>query len=94
MRQTDLHEPTDSVTGIKTSDGATASQQTPDDWKMPEWMEPYRDMFVNTGGNLTEELLNDHHTSVFDNSIRASLIIAVESQVALLEKLHEKGVLK
>ena len=63
-------------------------------WKMPRWMERYRDDFANTGGNPIEELLNDHGSNGLNNVIRAALIVAVESQVILLERLHKKELLK
>lgn len=62
-------------------------------WTMPKWMEPYREMINNTGGNPIEELMNDHHTNGFNNVIRTALIISVDSQVALLTKLHNEGLL-
>lgn len=64
-------------------------------WKMPKWMEEFRSCFHNTGGNSIEELMNDDGTNsnVFNNALRALLCIAVKSQVALLEELHELGVL-
>lgn len=60
-------------------------------WTMPAWMEPYRDLIGNTGGNPVEELVNDSTASVRNNVIRAALCVAVESQVALLHRLHERG---
>ena len=62
-------------------------------WVMPEWMEPYRDLINNTGGNPVEELMNDHSTNVFVNAPRAMLCVAVASQVMLLTHLHEGGAL-
>ncbi len=62
-------------------------------WVMPAWMEPYRDLIGNTGGNPIEELLNDTKTNGFNNAIRAALIVSVESQVRLLTVLHERGLL-
>jgi hypothetical protein len=60
-------------------------------WKMPDWMEPYRGSFANTGGNSIEELMNDRTTDGGNNIIRSALIIAVESQVILLNRLHHEG---
>lgn len=67
------------------------SPERPKQWVMPEWMEPYRDMIRNTGGNSVESLMNDHKTNGFNNSIRAALIVAVDSQVSLLGALHRAG---
>lgn len=57
-------------------------------WTMPPWMESYRGLIGNTGGNSIEELMNDHHTVVQVNAPRAMICVAVKSQVALLERLH------
>lgn len=63
-------------------------------WLMPDWMEPYRDLFENTGGNPIEELMNDTTTNGFNNVIRSALIISVSSQVTLLWRARAKGLLK
>lgn len=60
-------------------------------WVMPEWMEKYRKDIGNTGGNPIEELMNDNHTTAFENATRAIIIVAVKSQVSLLETLHKEG---
>lgn len=60
-------------------------------WVMPDWMEPCRPMFSNTGGNPIEELMNDTTTNIFNNAVRAALIVAVDAQVGLLTRLHEAG---
>ena len=59
-------------------------------WKMPTWMEKYRIIIVNTGGNPIEELMNDDGTNsnLQNNAIRAMLCVAVKSQISLLEQLH------
>lgn len=62
-------------------------------WVMPEWMEPHRKFIANTGGNSVEELMNDKHTHVGNNTVRAMLIASVSSQVLLLERLKNEGVL-
>lgn len=64
-------------------------------WKMPEWMEKYRHLINNTGGNEVEDLVNDDGTNsnVFNNAPRALICVAVSSQVNLLENLHSKGFL-
>lgn len=63
------------------------------EWTMPEWMEPCRDMFRNTGGNSVESLLNDTETNGFNNAVRSALIVSVESQVGLLYTLRKRGLL-
>lgn len=62
-------------------------------WTMPEWMEPYRELIVNTGGNTIESLMNDKTTTGFNNMIRAAIIAAVESQILLLSYLKNAGLL-
>lgn len=65
-------------------------------WIIPEWMKQYLPLIMNTGGNNVEDLVNDDGTNsnVFNNAPRALICTAVKSQVALLELLHEKGLLK
>lgn len=63
-------------------------------WTMPAWMEPYRDMIADTGGNPIEELLNDHTTTIFENAPRAMICVAVKDQVGLLERLNKNGMLR
>jgi hypothetical protein len=62
-------------------------------WVMPAWMEPYRSMIVNTGGNSVEEFMNcdSKNCNLFTNGVRALLCTATTSQVALLEQLHKAG---
>lgn len=67
---------------------------TKDKWVMPEYLEKYRDLIGNTGGNAIEELMNDNHTDAFTNMFRSAMIVSVDSQIRLLERLYEKGFLK
>lgn len=60
-------------------------------WKMPKWMEPFRDMIGDTGGNPIEDLVNDYHTNANNNVILAAMIVAVTDQVRLLYKLWRAG---
>ena len=61
-----------------------------DPWVMPDWMEKYRHLINNTGGNSIEDLINDiEGTNAQNNLIRATIIVAVESQVNLLYALHQ-----
>jgi len=41
-----------------------------------------------------ENLMNDHDTTCFKNIIRAGLIVSVDSQICLLMRLRQKGLLK
>ena len=59
-------------------------------WVMPEWMEPYRELIINTGGNTIENLMNDKTTDFFSNHVKCGLIVAVNSQIALLKRLYDK----
>lgn len=61
------------------------------EWTMPEWMEKYRPLFYNTGGNSIEDLMNDEGTNPSNNIIRWSIIISVQAQFVLLERLHKEG---
>lgn len=63
------------------------------DWTMPEWMEPYRDLFQNTGGNSIEDLMRDTTTNAFNNVVRSALIISVSAQIDLLHRMHARGML-
>ncbi len=65
----------------------------PDPWTMPDWMEQYRDLFTNTGGNTIERLMNLPDGTGRSNVILAALGVSVESQVILLRRLHAKGLL-
>ena len=62
-------------------------------WAMPDWMEPYRDLIRNTGGNSVEELMNDdgRNSNVVTNAPLALICVAVKSQVSLLESLRGAG---
>lgn len=65
-------------------------------WTMPEWMEPYRSLFCNTGGNTVEDLMNrdPKEANVIINAPVALLCVSVEVQVNMLNALHNKGMLK
>lgn len=63
-------------------------------WTMPDWMEKYRPLINNTGGNSVEDLVRDQKTNVFINAPRAMLCVAIKSQVILLESLREAGHIK
>lgn len=63
-------------------------------WVMPDWAEPYRDLFVNIGGNELETLLNLPPGTGRSNIVLSSLGVAVESQYGLLVQLHRRGLLR
>lgn len=59
-------------------------------WRMPQWMERYRDLIVSTGGNSIEAMVNGQ-ADPFINLPLSTLQACVKSQVALLEQLSAKG---
>lgn len=63
-------------------------------WIMQSWIEPYRNLIVNTGGNSIEELMNDKESNMENNYIRTALIVAVKSQISFLQNLKDHGMLK
>jgi hypothetical protein len=67
--------------------------ETMEVWHMPQWMEPYRALITNTGGNSVESLMNDKATSSFNNLLRWTLICSVRSQVTMLERMFEADLL-
>ena len=64
------------------------------EWTMPPHLERFREHITNTGGNSIEILMNDHRSNLRNNGIRACLCVAVQSQMSLLENLHEQRLLK
>lgn len=64
---------------------------------MPKWLEPYRDLINNTGGNTIEDLIerlaNDKNIAQ-TNSIVFAMAITVESQIHLLSRLKNAGLLR
>jgi hypothetical protein len=73
------------------------AKKKPVRWAMPAWMEPYREMIGNTGGNSIEDLMYRSRlpdTNVVINAPLTLICQSVESQVDLLWRLHKKGALK
>jgi len=62
-------------------------------WKMPEWMERYRVDIVNTGGNKVEDMMNGN-ADPFVNLPLSTLQACVKSQVHLLHRLYDRGMLE
>lgn len=62
---------------------------------LPAWMEPYRALFHNTGGNTIEDLMtdNDPANNGANNVVRAALIASVEAQITLLWRLRIREML-
>lgn len=62
-------------------------------WIMPEWMEKYRKLIGDTGGNTIEELMNyDSFAKGLDPL--GVLACCVSSQITLLKQLYALGVIK
>ncbi len=61
-------------------------------WKMPKWMEKYREHICNTGGNDIEVMFNGNADPVINLPL-STLQACVKSQVILLTALHDKGLL-
>ena len=56
-------------------------------WKMPKWMEQYRELIVTNGGSV--ENMVDDETLCQVNSVRALVAFGVKAQVSLLCRLHD-----
>ncbi len=67
---------------------------TRETWAMPKWMEEYRELINNTGGNSIEELVNNHETTIEENAPLALICVAVKCQVGLLQALYKNNLLK
>lgn len=68
----------------------------PEPWALPAELERFREFLVNTGGNTAEELLQrlerERNLSMTNLPVFV-MAVAVQSQVALLRKLHMDGLL-
>lgn len=60
---------------------------------LPEWMRPYLVHVCNTGGNDIEEMCNGH-ADPYTNLPLSTLQACVKSQVILLQRLHDSGLLR
>jgi hypothetical protein len=60
---------------------------------VPEWMEQYRELIGETGGNTVERLINGK-TSAQINLPLAILEVAVRAQYDLLMRLEREGHLR
>lgn len=66
-------------------------------WTQPAWMQPFVELIGNTGGWLTpEHAMNcdGRDCNLAVNGPRALTCVSVASQVNLLQRLHEKDLLK
>jgi PRTRC genetic system protein C len=70
----------------------TGTKGTETPWVMPDWMEKYRPIFVNTGRNTIERLMNDKSTT--DTNLPLSILsCCASSQVEFLTAMKNKGFL-
>jgi hypothetical protein len=65
----------------------------PEKWKMPAWMEPYRESIINTGGNAVEDMMNGDADPRINLPL-STLQACVKSQVGLLGILRKRDLLK
>ncbi len=61
-------------------------------WTAPDWMRPYLEHIVNTGGGDIEQMVNGD-ADPYINLPLSTLQACVKSQVALLQLLHQRGLL-
>ena len=62
-------------------------------WKMPKWMEKYRSLICNTGGNPVDEMVNGNADPRVNLPL-STLQACVKSQVIFLNTLKQKGLLR
>jgi hypothetical protein len=71
---------------------AKAKRKSPQEWKMPAWMEPFRKSICNTAGNDIEEMMNGD-ADPYINLPLSTLQACVKSQVSLLYALNDRRML-
>lgn len=67
------------------------------EWVMPNYLEKYRELINETNGIKgieLEELMNDHTTLASNDMFRVGMIVSVNAQILLLEKMYKLGYLK
>jgi hypothetical protein len=65
--------------------------------ELPIEVRPYKHLFNNTGGLPPEEILWRYHNEKnlsFTNAFVFAMGVSIESQIVLLQTLHENGLLK
>lgn len=67
--------------------GALEEINMPRKWKMPKWMEPYRQYVTNTAGNSIEDLMNGNADPRVNLPL-STIQFGVKSQVHMLVYLH------
>ena len=61
-------------------------------WTMPKWLKPYVPYIGNTGGNDVTEMMNGNANPGINLPL-STLQACVKSQVGLLYRLREEGLL-
>lgn len=69
-----------------------AEPATPTEFKLPDYLEPWRgEIEAECGGCSVEELLNDHVSNGFNNPLKCALISMADTKVRLLARMHKRG---
>lgn len=66
-------------------------------WVMPDYLEKYRGLINETNGIKgieLEKLMNDHTILASNDIFRVGMIVSVNVQILLLEKMYKLGYLK
>jgi len=63
-------------------------------WVMPEWMKPFEKYIFNASGASVEDIIN-RKDEIYRVQLVGMLMVltSVESQVKLLKRLHEDGLI-
>ena len=69
------------------------AERTPPKIPLPAWMRPYLAQICNTGGNDVEEMWHGQ-ADPRTNLALSTLQDCVKSQVILLQRLHDAGLLR
>ncbi|KKN68465.1 hypothetical protein LCGC14_0451010 [marine sediment metagenome] len=63
-------------------------------WTLPDWMKPYVCLLSNVQTEEdVERLMNNHTATVFENAPLALICVSLKSQVTLLNRLQDRGLL-
>lgn len=77
------------------SDKSIRKSITKAEWKMPEWMEDFRDLIESgCGGNTAEELMNRYDVNYFNNPLVCELVGMCRAKITLLTRLQTLGCLR
>ena len=63
-------------------------------WKMPKWMERYREHIESgCGGQTAEQLMNRKGVNYFNNPLLCELIGMCHAKINLLERLRKENLI-